>query len=85
VHRSINSLRGHPAVGGVPASPPAMISDTLRSDGFGKACAEMFGPRKRLRALQNGTGNSTRRPWGYHVPKGKKWQEKVDARPGIKN
>ena len=25
-----------------------------------------------------------RRPWGYQVPKGNKWQEKVDARLGIK-
>ena len=45
----------------------------------------MFGPRKRLQALQDTTGNSKRRPWGYHVPKGNKWQEKVDARLGIKN
>jgi phage/plasmid-associated DNA primase len=53
---------------------------------FGKACTDMFGPRGRLRALQtNTTGNSKRRPWGYHVPKGNKWQEKVDARLGIKN
>lgn len=50
---------------------------------FGKACADMFGPRQRLRALQTGTGGR-RRPWGYHVPKGKKWQEKVDERLGIK-
>jgi len=38
----------------------------------------MFGPRKRLKALQ--TGNGKRRPWGYQVPNGNKWQEKVDAR-----
>ena len=57
----------------------------LGTDGFGKACADMFGPRKRLTALQsNATGNSKRRPWGYDVPDGNKWQEKVDARLGIK-
>jgi hypothetical protein len=55
----------------------------LSTDGFGKACGEMFGPRKRLPAKQNPTGKATRRPWGYHVPNGKKWQEKVDARLGI--
>ena len=53
---------------------------------FGKSCADMFGPRKRLRALQNNTtGNRKRRPWGYYVLTGNKWQEKVDARLGIKN
>lgn len=58
----------------------------LGPDAFGKGCTEMFGPRRRLKALQtNGTGNSKRRPWGYHVPKGTKWQEKVDARLGVKN
>ena len=56
----------------------------LSTEGFGKACADMFGPRKRLKALQDATGNGKRRPWGYHVPKGNKWQEKVDARLGIK-
>lgn len=53
----------------------------LSTDGFGKACADMFGPRKRLPTLQN---NPRRRPWGYDVPDGTKWQEKVDARLGIK-
>ena len=58
----------------------------VSQEAFGKACTDMFGPRSRLRALQtNTTGNSKRRPWGYHVPKGNKWQEKVDARLGIKN
>jgi hypothetical protein len=57
----------------------------LSTEAFGKACADMFGPRQRLRALQsNTTGGSKRRPWGYHIPKGKKWQEKVDGRLGIK-
>lgn len=57
----------------------------MSQEAFGKACTEMFGPRKRLKALaSNGVGNSKRRPWGYHVPKGKKWQEEVDARLGIK-
>jgi hypothetical protein len=58
----------------------------LSTEAFGKACADMFGPRKRLRALQSSTtGNGKpRRPWGYHVPTGTKWQEKVDARLGIK-
>jgi hypothetical protein len=50
---------------------------------FGKACADMFGPRKRLQALRTVPGNG-KRPWGYHVPTGKKWQEKLDARLGIK-
>jgi hypothetical protein len=45
-----------------------------------KACAEMFGPRKRL----NAQPNTTRRPWGYAVPTGDKWQAKVDERLGIK-
>jgi hypothetical protein len=57
----------------------------LSTEAFGKACADMFGPRKRLRVLQSASGNGKRRPWGYHVPKGSKWQEKVDARLGIKN
>lgn len=57
----------------------------LSTDGFGKACADMFGQRKRLPALENAEGNRNRRPWGYHVPDGTEWQEKVDARLGIKN
>jgi hypothetical protein len=57
----------------------------LSTDGFGKACAEMFGPRKRLSAKPSPTGGkASRRPWGYHVPKGNKWQQCVDARLGIK-
>jgi hypothetical protein len=59
---------------------------SLSTEGFGKACADMFGPRRRLRSLQNNaSGNVKRRPWGYHVPKGNKWQEKVNDRLGIKN
>ena len=57
----------------------------LGTDGFGKACAEMFGPRKHLPALENAKGNRSRRPWGYHLPGGIEWQEKADARLGIKN
>ena len=46
----------------------------------------MFGPRKRLKVFQSSTtGGIKRRPWGYRVPTGTKWQEKVDARLGIKN
>lgn len=57
----------------------------LGTDAFGKACADMFGPRRRLRALQTaGAGNKVRRPWGYQIPTGRKWQERVDARLGIK-
>jgi hypothetical protein len=53
---------------------------------FGTACADMFGPRKRLSAPQNNaTGRRMPRPWGYHVPESNEWQEKVDARLGIKN
>jgi hypothetical protein len=52
--------------------------------GFGKACTEMFGPRERLPVQNNSTPDSKRRPWGYQVPEGEEWQEKVDARLGIK-
>jgi hypothetical protein len=51
---------------------------------FGKACTDMFGPRKRLHALSTtGIGKSKRRPWGYNVPKAAKWQERLDARLGV--
>jgi hypothetical protein len=45
-----------------------------------QACAEMFGPRRRLPRPPN----TKRRPWGYAVPTGNKWQAKVDKRLGIK-
>jgi len=53
---------------------------------FGRACTAMFGDRKRLNANKqsSGTGKRKRRPWGYDVPTGKKWQERLDARLGIK-
>lgn len=51
-------------------------------DAFGKACADMFGPRRRLPRKSNPTSNSKRRPWGYHVPNGKVWERKVNARLG---
>jgi primase-polymerase (primpol)-like protein len=51
---------------------------------FGKACAEMFGPRKRLKAQQGLSSNTKRRPWGYDVPSGNRWQAKLDTRLGIK-
>ncbi len=54
------------------------------TEAFGKACTELFGPRRRLPALQNGPGHGKRRPWGYHVPAGIKWQRKLDDRLGIK-
>jgi hypothetical protein len=44
---------------------------------FGKGCTEMFGRRQRL-------SEQGRRPWGYEVPDGETWQEKLDARLGIK-
>jgi Family of unknown function (DUF5906) len=47
---------------------------------FGKACAEMFGPKSRLPA----SGGSRSRPWGYHVPTGPNWQQEVDKRLGVK-
>ena len=47
---------------------------------FGMACTEMFGPRKRLKAQPN----TKRRPYGYDVPTGNKWQRKLDKRLGIK-
>ena len=90
---------------------------------FGKACAEMFGPRKRLSTVAikpsaqtaedvgalDGTdaaldqavvaatpepsppmeadpapaAHEKRRPWGYDVPDGDAWQEKIDGRLGI--
>jgi hypothetical protein len=53
-------------------------------EGFGRACVAMFGPRERLSAQDNSTGTSKSRPWGYHIPEGDKWQEKVDERLGIK-
>jgi len=45
---------------------------------FGKACAEMFGPRQRLPQQAD-----MRRPWGYDVPDAVTWQERLDARQGI--
>lgn len=57
--------------------PRALCTET-----FGKACSEMFGPRVRLPSVQAGAGK--RRPWGYHVPGGNDWQEKLDERLGIK-
>jgi len=62
---------------------------------FGKACAELFGTRKRATpkrsagsavapVLGSGPRSRPRRPWGYNVPTGKKWQEKLDWRLGIK-
>jgi len=58
---------------------------TVNVFAFGKACAEMFGPRTRMPASQNnGTGNGNR-PWGYLLPTGNIWQDKLDARLGIKN
>jgi len=47
---------------------------------FGIACTEMFGPRKKLAAQPN----SKRRPWGYEVSAGNKWQRMLDKRLGIK-
>jgi len=47
---------------------------------FGVACTEMFGRRRRLKAQPN----SKRRPYGYDVPAGNKWQRKLDTRLGIK-
>jgi len=45
---------------------------------FGKACTQMFGARVRL-----APNNTQHRPWGYDIPDGDKWQEKLDARLGI--
>lgn len=87
---------------------------------FGKACVEMFGPRKRLSAAPVGRAVLTvedvgvpdeadkilnqriadlkgpraepdlapcekRRPWGYEVPDGDTWKEKIDARLGLQH
>jgi len=46
---------------------------------LGKAVAGMFGSRKRLSAA------GSNRPWGYHVPGGDKWQERLDQRLGVGN
>ena len=66
----------------------------VNMEAFDKACTEMFGPRVRLgsvkafgsveawRGLLQG---SKRRPWGYEVPDGDTWQEKIDARLGIQH
>jgi hypothetical protein len=45
-----------------------------------QAFVEMFGPRRRTPSQPG----STRRPWGYAVPTGNRWQAKVDKRLGIK-
>jgi hypothetical protein len=55
----------------------------VSTDGFGKACAEMFGPRVRLPAQPNTATGGSVRPWGYPVPTGTIWQGKLDARLGI--
>jgi hypothetical protein len=93
--------------------------------GFGKACAEMFGPRRRLPVeapaanqiedigppnesdkqldeivmrrsgdrthiapgaapAQAAAAHAPRRPWGYDVPDGETWQQKIDARVGLR-
>jgi hypothetical protein len=60
---------------------------------FGKACTQMFGQRVRLPAREqwshslgkNVVDEKSRRPWGYDVPDGDEWQEKLDARLGINN
>ena len=52
-------------------------------NGFGKACAVMFGPRRRLTA-QEATAlgillaTGKRPPWGYDVPDAAAWQQKID-------
>lgn len=73
----------------------------LSTEAFGKACADMFGPRKRLSVTredpiiipigatpvewrEKSDALRGRRPWGYDVPIGSTWQEKIDARLGIK-
>jgi hypothetical protein len=51
--------------------------------GFGKACVEMFGSRKRH--TDDRISHCKRRSWGYDVPTGEKWQKKLDKRLGIKS
>jgi Family of unknown function (DUF5906) len=60
---------------------------------LGGACNEFFGPRRRQRAddsdmgalpSSGASGSPPRRPWGYDLPDGSVWQERVDARLGIK-
>ena len=45
---------------------------------FGKACTDMFGPRRRLPA-----GAGSKRPWGYQVPTAPNWQQEVNKRLGL--
>jgi len=58
---------------------------------FGRACTDLFGARKRASTkrgvapvLSSGAPSPLRRPYGYNVPSGKKWQDKLDLRLGIK-
>jgi hypothetical protein len=54
---------------------------TASMEAFGKACANMFGPRNRLKPEDY----TTKRPWGYDVPSGETWQRKIDERLGIQS
>jgi hypothetical protein len=66
---------------------------SVNEEVFGRACKQMFGPRGRVSTtslavhapMGAANPNSQRRPWGYDVPDGDKWQEQLDARLGIKN
>src|SRR5581483_1166892 len=52
----------------------------VATETFGKACTDMFGPRRRLPA----NAGSNKRPYGYHVPMASVWQQAVDKRLGLK-
>jgi len=58
---------------------------------FCRVCTQMFGPRQRLIPGEEKEQSSgleisvygSSRPWGYDVPMGEDWQEKLDERLGI--
>jgi hypothetical protein len=52
---------------------------SVNEEVFGEACTAMFGLRRRFPA----TNANKLRPWGYDVPEGDAWQEKIDERLGI--
>jgi hypothetical protein len=58
----------------------------VSADAFGKSLKSIFGPRKRLSVAPIFpatttsllAGNTKRRPYGYAIPSGEVWQEKLD-------
>jgi hypothetical protein len=52
-------------------------------DRFGKGCAKMFGPRRRVTRIDPGWKSRRDRPWGFNVPNARTWQKTLDALVGI--